>query len=46
MKSVIRHTARHHDHTGFRATAPTFTRVTPAPGNPLYERRYERTETK
>ncbi|MFI1104997.1 hypothetical protein [Streptomyces melanogenes] len=32
---AIRHTARHHDHPGFRAIVTSFTRVTPAPGNPL-----------
>ncbi|WP_329402766.1 hypothetical protein [Streptomyces melanogenes] len=34
---AIRHTARHHDHAGFRAVVTSFGRVTPAPGNPLYE---------
>ncbi|MFD9487870.1 hypothetical protein ACFWBX_28650 [Streptomyces sp. NPDC059991] len=32
---AIRHTARQHDHAGFRAVVTSFSRVTPAPGNPL-----------
>ncbi|WP_444545967.1 hypothetical protein [Streptomyces melanogenes] len=33
----MRHTARQHDHGGFRAIVTSFCRVSPAPGNPLYE---------
>ncbi|MEU4348322.1 hypothetical protein [Streptomyces sp. NPDC023838] len=33
---AIKHTARHHDHGGFRALVTSFVRVSPAPGNPLY----------
>ncbi|GGP86026.1 DUF7848 domain-containing protein [Streptomyces melanogenes] len=35
---AIRHTARQHDHEKFRALVSSFVRVTPAPGNPLYEK--------
>ncbi|MFD9486166.1 hypothetical protein ACFWBX_19685 [Streptomyces sp. NPDC059991] len=34
---AINHTARYHDHGGFRALVTSFARVTPAPGNPLYK---------
>lgn len=34
---ALRHTARLHDHDGFRAVETSFCRVTPAPGNPLYK---------
>lgn len=34
---AMRHAGQHHDHRSYRAIATSFLRVTPAPGNPLYE---------
>ncbi|MFI6967263.1 hypothetical protein [Streptomyces sp. NPDC050255] len=34
---ALNHTGRHTDHRSYRAIVTSFIRVTPAPGNPLYE---------
>ncbi|MET7646343.1 hypothetical protein ABZS83_22495 [Streptomyces sp. NPDC005426] len=34
---ALSHTGRNTDHRGYRAITTAFFRVTPAPGNPLYE---------
>jgi hypothetical protein len=34
---ALSHTGRKTDHRGYRAITTAFFRVTPAPGNPLYE---------
>ncbi|MEE4493597.1 DUF7848 domain-containing protein [Streptomyces sp. BE230] len=34
---ALRHAGRNHDHRSYRAIITSFIRVTPAPGNPLYE---------
>ncbi|MEU8623354.1 hypothetical protein [Streptomyces sp. NPDC048669] len=34
---AIRHTGSNPSHRGYRAVITSFLRVTPAPGNPLYE---------